>query len=441
MSLLRTTRGGKTVDYSLSNGGVLLGTAPACQIVVADPAAAPKHCRIARSPQGFVVTDLSGTGGTLVNGSKVKEHVLKSGDVLQIGAEKFVFADQPVPVAAVKESGGASGSSEKAEPGSGPRRRLPSRPPPTPARASNGSRPSAPAPRKLTAKPGSVSRVHKDHTVFALPSTPKGKMAALGVGIGLAVVGAVLFVISSGTKNSDQIKKAAEADVERLNKIPEAEIEKRLQAVEEILANEDYQKYAKAEINLDRLRNSLREQVNREVQAAQRAKSFLERYKEFKDGPPDEYNRQADQLWDNVGVLYDTFKTTRFGVQLAEVRQELKEFLEKRGLSSWSIEFPKLANDVTKLTKDRNFSGAWILVDKFGADYKENDTPQLKSMLQGQRDRIKGTAKTYIDGLKAEASEKPSKEESRRHLEPARPFVKGVPDIDKQLEKYISEYQ
>src|SRR5688572_3341514 len=108
MSLLRTTRGGKTVDIALANGGVLVGTAPGCQIVVADPAAAPKHCRIASSPQGFVVTDLG--GGTVVNGAKVKEHVLRHGDVLQIGAEKFVFnetpaaapAKAPEPVAAAK---------------------------------------------------------------------------------------------------------------------------------------------------------------------------------------------------------------------------------------------------------------------------------------------------------------------------------------------------
>ena len=75
MSLLRTTRGGKTVDFAVGNGGVLLGTAPGCQIVVSDPSVAPKHARVVKSPQGYVVSDLSGSGATLVNGAKVKEQV------------------------------------------------------------------------------------------------------------------------------------------------------------------------------------------------------------------------------------------------------------------------------------------------------------------------------------------------------------------------------
>src|SRR5688572_3024267 len=202
MTLLRTTRGGKAVEFALANGGVLLGTAPGCQIVVADPAVAPKHCKIVRSPQGFVVTDLSGGGGTIVNGARVKEHVLKHGDVLQVGSEKFTFAEKkeepvaaaakaPAPAARVGSGGGTPA------PGGG-RRALPPRP------AATGAR--APTARRMTPKPGAVARIQKSQSVFVLPSTRKGKAIAISVAVGIVVLAGVLFVISAGTKSSEQVK-------------------------------------------------------------------------------------------------------------------------------------------------------------------------------------------------------------------------------------------
>src|SRR5262245_61474658 len=193
MSLLRTTRGGKQVDLAL-NGGAVLGAAPGCQIIVSDPAAAPKQCKIVKSPKGYVLTDLT-SAGTLVNGAKVREHVLRAGDVVQVGAEKFVFADKaPEPVAAAVASAPARASASA--PAAGGRRPLPSR------AQGGGPRPTSPI-KKLTARPGSVARVHKAHSLFVLPATAKGRAIALSVGIGLVLLGAGLFMLSAGTVNSD----------------------------------------------------------------------------------------------------------------------------------------------------------------------------------------------------------------------------------------------
>jgi hypothetical protein len=64
----------------------------------------------------------------------------------------------------------------------------------------------------------------------------------------LALGGAVLFVMSSGTKNSDPIEMTAEAEVERFTRIPEAELEKPVQAAGEIIANKDDQESGETEI-------------------------------------------------------------------------------------------------------------------------------------------------------------------------------------------------
>ena len=432
MSLLRTTRGGKSVDFALANGGALLGTAPGCQIIVSDPAAAPKHCRITSSPQGFVVTDLS--GGTVVNGAKVKEHVLKAGDVLQIGSEKFVFTE-PEAVAAVK-------GSEAPAAAAGGRRPLPSRP----ARTGNGKRslPAGPGPgvsaqRKMTAKPGSVARVHKDHAMFALPSTAKGKMIAISVGVGLAILGGVLFVISSGTKNSEEIRKTAEARLKALEAIPETEYEKRFAIAEEVVSNPDNQKYALKEYNAAaKLRTSLKAQLDLEARAVQVTKGFLESYKSLKEGPADEYKKQWQSLYDTAKVHLENFERTKLAPELRLIRDELKAQLENIG-PSWNEELVKLSREVTRMINEHSFNKGLIEVDNFGSRFGEKDSNQLKSKLQGERDRLNDYAKKWINELKTEAAAKPTKEEKKKHLEAARPFIKGFPEAEKALDKAISE--
>jgi len=438
MSLLRTTRGGKPVDFTLANGGSLVGTAPGCQIVVADPAVAPKHCKIVRSPQGFVVTDLSGGAGTIVNGAKVKDHLLRDGDVLQVGAEKFVFADKDAPVApAPKDSAGAP-----AGPARG-RRPLPARPPQSAPRGPGGDRPAAPvavAVRKLTAKPGSVARVHKDHAVFALPSTAKGRAIALSVGVGLVLLGGALFVASSKAVNSEDVKKKAKAEVEALLRIPETEIMKRYEMAGSIVSNEDYIKYAGGEIvPAKRIRNQLQPLVTQENRAGPALKPFYEKYKSLKDGPPEDYNKAADEMYEQAKVHLENFKTTSHGPRLTEIRNELKDFLEKRGIQTWRDEFPKLVREVQRMIKANNFSNGLVLVNNFGSQNGEKDSSQLKAMLQGERERLKDEAKSYVDKLKAEAAQKPTKEERRKHLEAGMPFVMGFPDVVKLLEQYIRD--
>jgi hypothetical protein len=449
MSLLRTTRGGKQVDLAL-NGGAVLGAAPGCQIIVSDPAAAPKQCKIVKSPKGYVLIDLT-SAGTVVNGAKVREHVLRAGDVVQVGSEKFVFTEKapstgpgqaPEPVAAgVKAAASGSGPAPAAP---GGRRPLPSRAPGA-ARPGTGQVPKAangskPAVRKLTAKPGSVARVHKAHDLFALPSTAKGRMIAMSVAIGLVLLGGGLFFISAGTVNSDQVKAAAKEHVARFNKIPETDIVKRLEMADEILSNADYVKYAKGEIHpVEKLRPRIKEQVDLEKRADQVLVPFLNEYKTLKAGPPEEYNRQADRLWDLVNVHLDNFKSTKYASQLEEIRAELKELLEKRGLQTWSTELPGLIREVQKQINANNYSQAMIEIDAFAKKFDEKESNQLKTKLAQEREKVKDSAKSYVERVKGEAAGKSTKDEKRRVLEAARPHVKGIADAERNLERAISD--
>lgn len=313
---------------------------------------------------------------------------------------------------------------------------------PLPARAARGPSTGIAAARKLVAKPGSVTRVHKDHAVFALPSTAKGRAIALSVGVGLVVLGGILFVASSKTVNSEDVKKKAKADVEALEKILPAEIMKRYEMAGTIIANEEYLKYAPVEIQpAFRIRNQLQSHVTLENRAASELKRFFEKYKSLKDGPPEEFNKAADEMYELAKVHLENFKTTSFGPRLAEILAEFKDILEKRGIQTWRDEIVKLSREVTKMIETANFSGGLALVDTFGDKYGEKTSGQLKTMLQGERDRLRGTAKSHVEKLKVEASQKSTKDEGRKLLEAALPFVKGFPDVEKQLERYIREFK
>ena len=49
------------------------------------------HCQIRPTPQGMLVTDLRSFNGTLVNGERVRQHLLQAGDRIQVGKAAFVY--------------------------------------------------------------------------------------------------------------------------------------------------------------------------------------------------------------------------------------------------------------------------------------------------------------------------------------------------------------
>jgi Protein of unknown function (DUF3662)/FHA domain len=70
---------------------VSVGRLPECTITLHDTNVSRKHAEIRPTDNGFVVVDLGSTNGTLVNGHKVTEHVLRDGDALSFGATTLTF--------------------------------------------------------------------------------------------------------------------------------------------------------------------------------------------------------------------------------------------------------------------------------------------------------------------------------------------------------------
>lgn len=69
----------------------ILGRGVSTDITIWDIRASRAHCRIDRGPEGYAISDLNSSNGTLVNGGKITTHPLVEGDLIKIGATVLRF--------------------------------------------------------------------------------------------------------------------------------------------------------------------------------------------------------------------------------------------------------------------------------------------------------------------------------------------------------------
>ncbi len=92
----------------------LLGRLPTCQARVDDPGASRLHSEIGREELRYYLRDLGSANGTFLNEKRVRKEVLRPGDVVRIGNQRFefAFADPPAekaPATAVGSRGSVRG--------------------------------------------------------------------------------------------------------------------------------------------------------------------------------------------------------------------------------------------------------------------------------------------------------------------------------------------
>jgi pSer/pThr/pTyr-binding forkhead associated (FHA) protein len=87
---------GRTEREVLLVGTIVVGRDPACQLNDLDPLLSRRHAEFVSSAKGVTIRDLNSRNGILVNGDKVPEHALKSGDVIQVGHLHVRYIEEPV---------------------------------------------------------------------------------------------------------------------------------------------------------------------------------------------------------------------------------------------------------------------------------------------------------------------------------------------------------
>ena len=93
MWILRTLNDGEPEKtFRILAGGIrTIGRATGADFIVDAPLVSRVHCRLTSLPNGELeVRDLNSTNGTFVNGDRVENAVLESGDRIQVGRVELV---------------------------------------------------------------------------------------------------------------------------------------------------------------------------------------------------------------------------------------------------------------------------------------------------------------------------------------------------------------
>ncbi len=78
--------------YYINTNEVFIGRDPAqCQIVVDDPEASQVHAVLKKQGTSCILTDLKSSNGTMLNGKRINEAILQSGDEFLVGSTSFTL--------------------------------------------------------------------------------------------------------------------------------------------------------------------------------------------------------------------------------------------------------------------------------------------------------------------------------------------------------------
>jgi len=78
-------------EFVLKPGQTSIGRSPKNNIQVPEDGVSRQHAQVVFGNDGYHVKDLGSQNGTSVNGSRVTDHVLVDGDIVQVGTQKFLF--------------------------------------------------------------------------------------------------------------------------------------------------------------------------------------------------------------------------------------------------------------------------------------------------------------------------------------------------------------
>lgn len=93
MAKLVIREGDYSHEHTLDEVETLIGRSQKCLVRLTEPAASRNHCTILKTPEGWLLMDLQSSNGTILNGTRITESPLKTGDTIRIGNAELLFKD------------------------------------------------------------------------------------------------------------------------------------------------------------------------------------------------------------------------------------------------------------------------------------------------------------------------------------------------------------
>jgi len=91
VSRLLLVQGGKEHSFPLTRDTYTLGRHRNNDILINDAKVSSFHARLDRAPEGFVLVDLKSRNGSFINGKRVENGLLSTGDEIRLGTARLVY--------------------------------------------------------------------------------------------------------------------------------------------------------------------------------------------------------------------------------------------------------------------------------------------------------------------------------------------------------------
>ena len=91
VGMATVTLGEAEHDVALRGNEMLVGRLAECQICLPDANVSRRHAAFIRLDDGWAISDLGSTNGTIVNGRPVERVRLRDGDVIEIGVTRMIY--------------------------------------------------------------------------------------------------------------------------------------------------------------------------------------------------------------------------------------------------------------------------------------------------------------------------------------------------------------
>lgn len=92
--LILSLEGSVISEHELNKESISVGRRPDNDIPIDNLAVSGKHCQIITILNDSFLEDLNSTNGTYVNGTMVKKHALKNGDIISIGKHQIKYENK-----------------------------------------------------------------------------------------------------------------------------------------------------------------------------------------------------------------------------------------------------------------------------------------------------------------------------------------------------------
>lgn len=113
MARLIVREGNQERQHVIKEQITTIGRSEDNTITISDELCSRHHCQIVKSDRGYKLVDLESKNGTRVNGTTVNQHILKAGDIIEIGSCRLIFDDSPAHMFSASPLQGSGASSAR----------------------------------------------------------------------------------------------------------------------------------------------------------------------------------------------------------------------------------------------------------------------------------------------------------------------------------------